>query len=93
MLEIANEDGTLIEILPPSDKDALQNHAVDPEIKEYLGAMPHFEMLSVDDLEKLATHITPDIFTKGERLAIQGKTRLNFIYVIKLRIQKKQNQN
>jgi CBS domain-containing protein len=45
--------------------------------------MPHFGMLPVDDLEKLAAHITPCIFTKGERLAIQGKTRLSHIYVIK----------
>jgi hypothetical protein len=82
MLEIGNEDNTLIEILPVSAKDALQHRSVDPEIKEYLGAMPHFRMLPVEDLEELAAHITPCIFTKGERLAIQGKTRLSFIYVI-----------
>jgi CBS domain-containing protein len=57
--------------------------AMDSEIRDYLAAMPHFAMLPAAELDQLAIQARPQAFAKGVHLAIQGKTRLSHIYVIK----------
>ncbi len=83
MLEIVNEENYLADILPSSQKDAEQHHSINSKIRDYLEAMPHFGMLSDEDLIQLAAQATPHSYHKGEQLAIQGETRLSHIYVIK----------
>jgi CBS domain-containing protein len=53
------------------------------EIRDYLAAMPYFAMLPTAELDQLAAQARPQVFAKGVHLAIQGKTRLAHIYVIK----------
>jgi CBS domain-containing protein len=53
------------------------------EIRDYLAAMPHFAMLPAAELERLAKQAGTKVFAEGVHLAIQGKTRLSHIYVIK----------
>ena len=53
------------------------------EIRDYLATMPHFAMLPSDELTTLAEQARLETFVEGAELAIQGKTRLSCIYVIK----------
>ncbi|MEJ2659951.1 MAG: DUF294 nucleotidyltransferase-like domain-containing protein [Desulfobacteraceae bacterium] len=53
------------------------------EIRDFLAAMPYFAMLPAAELDQLAIQARPQVFAKGVHLAIQGKTRLSHIYVIK----------
>ncbi len=53
------------------------------EIRDYLDTMPHFAMLPSGELDRIAELVKPRIFSKGDELAVQGQTRLDFIYVIK----------
>jgi CBS domain-containing protein len=53
------------------------------EIRDYLAAMPHFAMLPPVELNHLAEQAKPQVFAKGVHLAVQGKTRLSHIYVVK----------
>ena len=48
-----------------------------------MAAMPHFAMLPAAELKQLANEARPKVFAEGVHLAIQGKTRLSHIYVIK----------
>jgi CBS domain-containing protein len=52
-------------------------------IREYLATMPHFAMLPAAELDQLAVQARPKVYAQGVHLAIQGKTRLSHIYVIK----------
>ncbi len=56
---------------------------MESEIRDYLETMPHFAMLPAGELDQLATQADPQLFAKGDQLAVQGKTRLAHIYVIK----------
>ena len=52
-------------------------------IRSHLAAMPHFAMLPAEDLNYLAEITTYERFLKGRELAIQSKTQLSYIYLIR----------
>jgi CBS domain-containing protein len=53
------------------------------QIRNDLAMMPHFAMLPDEELDMLAEQARSQTFAKGAELALQGKTRLSHIYVIK----------
>jgi CBS domain-containing protein len=53
------------------------------QIHKDLAMMPHFAMLPDGELDMLAQQARSETFTRGTELALQGKTRLSHIYVIK----------
>lgn len=53
------------------------------EIREYLETMPHFAMLPAIERDQLAGQAITRSFAKGDELAVQGKTRLSHIYVLR----------
>jgi len=56
---------------------------MDLEIRDYLETMPHFAMLPANELDQLSSQAEIQLFAEGHELAVQGKTRLAHIYVIK----------
>jgi CBS domain-containing protein len=64
-------------------RDESTEDAMNSEIRDYLAAMPYFAMLPAAELDQLASQARPQVFAKGVHLAIQGKTRLSHIYVVK----------
>jgi CBS domain-containing protein len=53
------------------------------EVKNFLSNMPHFSFLSPEELEKVVKSTEVKALSQEKRLAVQGKTKIDHIYIVK----------
>jgi CBS domain-containing protein len=53
------------------------------EVKTFLSNMPHFSFLSPEELEKVVKSTEIKVLSQEKRLAVQGKTKIDHIYIVK----------
>jgi CBS domain-containing protein len=53
------------------------------EVKTFLSHMPHFSFLPREEIEKVVKNAELKIFSQEECLAVQGKTKIDHIYIVK----------
>lgn len=75
-----HEDGA--DFLPHNEGNGEQADADKRDIREYLSNMPHFNMLPSHAIDLLVAKTETVSFKPGARLAAQGETSLEYVYVI-----------
>lgn len=53
------------------------------EIKKFVAGMPHFSFLPEVKIDEIAENVQIESYSKETCLAIQGKTKLDYIYIVK----------